>query len=101
MSSPGCAGSRFPGLRGIVDVWRDARGPKVPGLGEHRWTPDLRPVLIRELTLEGQKAGSKSVLAAKSFFFRLSVSPQDRRDEVTGRAIHTCLDPKGLLSALE
>ena len=73
----------------------------MPALGEHRWTSDLRPMLIRELTLEGEKARSKSVLAPESFFFRLSVSPQDRRHEVPGRAIYSCFDPKGLLSALE
>jgi hypothetical protein len=37
----------------------------------------------------------------KPFLFRLSIRPENRGDEIARRVVHACLDPKGLLSALE
>ena len=73
----------------------------MPAILQQCRAANLRPVLICELTLEGQEAGLEGVLVTKSFFLRLSTSPQDGRDKIASHAVHSRLDPKGFLSAFK
>ena len=73
----------------------------MPPVLEQGRAANLGPVFGRELTLEGQKTGPEGVLGTKSFLFRLSIRPENRGDEIAGHVVNACLDPKGLLSALE
>lgn len=73
----------------------------MPPVLEQGRAANLGPVFGGELTLEGQKTGPEGVLGSKPFLFRLSIRPENRGDEIARHVVHACLDPKGLLSALE